>query len=294
MGAAATTSRQPPFWPPPEMTERESKVNAEQGSTAPGSTVAPRRSARTYNRDGREHYADTGRPVDERLGSHVVLWIVDDAQAWAAAIEARADAELAGCFKRDRGLGEQRRSQAYESAARIREEGQRRTVYMHCHDAESAEACATDLRRSHPNPGVRYEVAAIVEARACPDCHQPSILAAGQWWHHSGRYPATCVQCPDPEMNEELERIDGEWLIDIGVGAMVCGYCNEETSWAVAALGYAKLTGYHLLGIERATGVLVVLAEAMTLSGETAVLPHHCDKIPDDVRAAYEPEGTQP
>ncbi|MCW2877560.1 MAG: hypothetical protein JWQ95_1660 [Sphaerisporangium sp.] len=57
--------------------------------------VLPRRPVKTYIHYGREVYADTGRPVDERLGSHVVLWIVEDAQAWAAQIEADADAAVA-------------------------------------------------------------------------------------------------------------------------------------------------------------------------------------------------------
>lgn len=124
--------------------------------------VASRRpDAATCVRDGRETYVDTGRRVGERLGSHVVLWIVDDPAAWAAAIEARA-----------------------------------------------------------------------------------------------------------------------------GFGSMVCGYCDEAVAWPEAILGHARLTGYHLLGVHRETGELVVLAEATTHSGETTVLPHHCTKIPDEVRAA--------
>jgi hypothetical protein len=47
------------------------------------------------------------------------------------------------------------------------------------------------------------------------------------------------------------------------------------------------LTGYHVLGVERATGELVVLAKTTTLTGGRTVLPHHCRKIPDEVRGAY-------
>ena len=56
---------------------------------------------------------------------------------------------------------------------------------------------------------------------------------------------------------------------------MICGYCDERTSWAETILGYATL---------------VVLAEATTLAGATVPLPHHCRNIPEDVRARYADE----
>lgn len=248
--------------------------------------IAPRRPVRTCNRDGREVYIDTGRAVDEQLGSHVVLWIVDDPELWAKAIEVEGDAEAAKWPKKDRALAEHRRSRAYESADQVRADGPGRSWYAHYHDAESAHDSVASLRRSHPNPGVRYEVAEITATGACPDCHQPMVQADGQWRHHTGRYPAECAVRPERE--PEPERQPGEWEINIGRGSMICGYCDEDVAWGHAILGYVRLTGYHLLGIHRESGDLVVLAEATTLSGATDYLPHHCDKIPDEVRAAHD------
>jgi hypothetical protein len=71
---------------------------------------------------------------------------------------------------------------------------------------------------------------------------------------------------------------------------MVCGYCDETVRWAHMMLGHGELTGFHMLGVHLPTGELVVLAEATTLTGQTFHLPHHCAKIPDDVRATWEPE----
>lgn len=161
-------------------------------------TTAPRRPTRTYWWDGRETYVDTGRPVDETLGSHVVLWIVDDPQAWAAAVEAEGDVELTRWPKKDRALAEEWRAEHYQSAAQIRERGPHRSVRTHYHDGEQAAVSVADLYRSHPNPGVRYEAAEITGYSACPDCHQPTIEAGGQWWHHLGRYPAECAKRPGP------------------------------------------------------------------------------------------------
>lgn len=248
-------------------------------------TTAARRPARTYRRDGREYYADTGRPVDENLGTHILLWIVDDAEAWARAIEADGDAEPARWSKNQRYIGEYRRTQQYESAAQIRTQGPRRSWYSHYPDADRAEAAATDLRRSHPNPGVRYEVAPITAMGACPACHQPIVEADGQRRHHAGRYPADCAAVPEPEP----ERGDGEFEIDTGTGLMTCGYCNLTQSWPEASLGYVRLTGFHLLGVERATNTLVVLAEATTPAGQTIGLPHDCVCIPEDVHRRYAP-----
>jgi hypothetical protein len=253
--------------------------------------IAPRRPVKTYARYGRETYADTGRPVDERLGSHVVLWIVDDPELWAKAIEAEADAEAARWPARDRGLAEFRRSQRYEGAAQVRAEGPRRSWRGPYHDAASAHASVRELYRAHPNPGVRYEVAEITDVGACPACHRPIIQADGEWRHHTGGFPAECSCHPEPAPAKK-ERRPGEWEIDTR-GYMICGYCNERESWPVChhqlVLGYWELTGYHMLGIEWATGALVVLAEATTLTGETIHLPHHCQQIPADVRATYAP-----
>lgn len=236
--------------------------------------IAPRRPVSTYIHGGRETYRDTGRPVDERLGTHVVLWIVDDPELWAKAIEAEVDAEDGRWPRKDR-------------AAQVRADGPGRSWYAVHHSAQSAQANVESLRRSHPNPGVRYEVAEITAAGACPDCHQPTIQADGQWRHHFLRYPVECLRHPEPGPEQDDERQDGEWEISTR-GYMICGYCNETVSWPQAILGYWELTGFHLLGVERATGTLVVLAEATSLvRGQTVHLPHHCQKIPDDVRATY-------
>jgi hypothetical protein len=250
--------------------------------------TAPRRSAPTYTHDGWETYRDTGRAVDEQFGSHVVLWIVDDPELWAKAIEAEGDAELDLWPKKDRHIAESRRAQRYESAAQVRAEGPRRDVRGTYYDAETAAASVAELYRSHPNPGVRYEVAEIAGVSACPTCHQPTIKADGQWRHHLGRFPAECLQRPEPEPETE-ERQDGEW--EIGTrGYMICGYCNKKEHWAQILLGHGELTGFHMLGVDRTTGNLVVLAEATSLSGEIFHLPHHCKEIPEDVRATYAPD----
>jgi hypothetical protein len=85
-----------------------------------------------------------------------------------------------------------------------------------------------------------------------------------------------------------IERLPGEWEIDVGLGRMVCGYCNEtESEWraepraaAYLTLGYVRLTGYHMLGVGPA-GELVVLAEVETMVGKPAgCLPHLCEQIP--------------
>lgn len=253
------------------------------------SLVAPRRLVRTYWKDGREVYADTGRPVDERLGSHVLLWIVDDPEAWATAIEAEGDAEPGRWPKSSRYIGEYRRTQAYESAAQIRTEGPRRTWHADFHDGAQAAAYAAGLRTSHPNPGVRYEVVPITAVGACPTCCQPTVEADGQVRHHTGRYPTDCAIEPEPE--PEPERKAGEFEIDAGLGTMTCGYCDLTASWAEAVLGYVRLTGFHLLGVHRPTNTLVVLAEATALSGATVHLPHHCLNIPEDKHRKYAPDA---
>lgn len=245
--------------------------------------TAPRRPARTYHQDGHEVYVDTGRPVDEELGSHVVLWIVDDSEAWAKAIEAEGDAQVAQWSKSTRHVGEHRREQAYVSAAEVRADGPGRRIYSHYRTEQAATATAADLRRAHPNPGVRYEVAAIEAASACHACHQPTILADGQWRHHLGRYPTECTPEPVPEP----ERQSGEFEISPAMGCMTCGYCDHIKSWPEAAVGYVKLTGFHLLGIERATGVLVVLAEAADSADRIHYLPHHCESIPEELHIQY-------
>ncbi|WP_052616066.1 hypothetical protein [Mycobacteroides abscessus] len=245
-------------------------------------------------RDGREVYADTGRPVDERLGSHVVLWIVEDPEAWASAIEAEGDQVLAAWVKSGRKWrdhGEDQRSQRYKSAARVRADGPQRLFRSHFHRYENASASAAELRRSHPNPGVRYEVAEITGAKACPNCHTPMIEADQQWRHHLAGFPIDCHWGrPQQPVEEEPESVDGEWwVIDPGRGSMTCGYCKENVSWP-EAIKFLRLTGYHLLGVDQVAGELVVLAEAQDPRYARAVvthLPHRCSQIPDELRTTY-------
>lgn len=249
---------------------------------------APRRDTRTYELDGRECYADTGRPVNERLGTHVLLWIVDNPETWACAVEAEGDAQVGLWPKKRRYLGEHHRDQAYESAAQIRTEGPRRDWYRIHHHAGRAADDAAELYRSHPNPGVRYEVAPITAVGACPDCSTPTAHADGVWRHITGRYPAECAATPDPQ--PEPERQAGEFEINTGSGSMTCGYCEHTASWPEAALGYFRLTGFHLLGVHRPTNTLVVLAEATTLTGQAVYLPHHCLNIPEAKHREYAPD----
>lgn len=237
-----------------------------------------------------ERYADTGRAVGEQVGGHAVLWIVEDAQAWAAAIEAEGDRQVGLWPRSSRYIGEHRRREAYASAAQVREQGAYRSVRQLLHTAGRAEAVVADLRRSHPNPGVRYEVAAVEEVDGCPTahCRQPRILVDGRWWHNLGGFPSDCAAPPAPP-EPEPEPVDGEFVVDVGAGTMRCGWCSTVAHWAEAALGYTRLTGFHVLGVQRETNVLVVLAEATALSGATVHLPHHCPAIPEDVHARFAP-----
>jgi hypothetical protein len=166
--------------------------------------VLPRRPVKTYIHYGREVYADTGRPVDERLGSHVVLWIVEDAQAWAAQIEADADAAVAK-YPRCR-IARQHRERDYESAAQVRAAGAYRSWRNHHHSLQDAQDEVASLYRGCRNAGVRYEVAEITDAAACPDCHRPTVCADGQWRHHIGGYPAECPACRDPTPDRAARR----------------------------------------------------------------------------------------
>jgi len=176
-------------------------------TTAPAWLTAPRRPGRTYisSTYGREVYADTGRPVDEKIGTHVVLWIVDDADAWAASVEAEGDHQVGLWPKSRRYIGEHRRQQAYESAKQIRERGPYRSVRSTYYRQADAVASVQDLRRAHPNPGVRYEVAVVEQADACPTghCRQPRFFADGTWWHDLGGYPTECGPAPEPDEPEE-------------------------------------------------------------------------------------------
>lgn len=247
-------------------------------------TIHPDPWPATYLRDGRDVFRKTGRRVDENLGSHVVLWIVEDAEAWAAEIEAEVAAEIARATKGHR-FATYMQQQRLKGAARTRAEGPRRSVYSVDHDEARARACVADLRRTHPNPGVRYEVANITATAACVTCFCPMIHAGGQWWHRTGGNPA---ECPGRKARD-LPLEPGDW--EISDMDMTCGYCGLHVSWPETLRSWVRLTGVHSLGVHTETGELVVLAEVTGIAahpGEAGHLPHHCTQIPDSVRTEYD------
>lgn len=247
-------------------------------------TVCPDPRPATYLDRGQEVFRATGRRVDEDLGSHVILWIVEDAGAWADAIEAEVAAELSRLPKKRR-FPTWMQQQRLDSAARTRAEGPGRSVYTVHYDEARARADAGNLGRECPNPGVRYEAAPVTATAACTTCFCPMICADGRWWHHTGRYPA---QCPGRRRERDLPLEPGEW--EITSRTMTCGYCGRTVAWEETDRSWVELTGYHSLGVHRETGELVVLAETSGIAagpGEPGHLPHHCDAIPDSVREQY-------
>lgn len=247
--------------------------------------VIPRRPVKTALHYGREVYADTGWPVEEELGTHVVVRVVFDPEALATAIEADADAAVVR-YPKSR-IAKQRRAEHYETAEWVRARGTGRSWHGPFQSLRSAQTQVANLYRGAPDPGVRYEAAEIIEASTCPDCHRPRIYADGQWRHHPNYRTECDVRRREPDPAEEKPLQEGEFGIDTEAGYMVCGYCGQLFLWPEAILGHVTLTGYHMLGVETATGVLVVLAEGTTISGERDVLAHHCQKIPDEVRNTY-------
>ncbi len=246
-------------------------------------TVHPEPWPATYTSDRGEVFRRTGRRVDENLGSHVVLWIVEDAAAWADAIEAEVASEVARAPK-NRRFATYMQQQRLEGAARIRAEGPRRSVYSVDHDEARALAGAASLRQGQPNPGVRYEAAPVTATAACMTCFYPMICADGRWWHHTGGYPAECPGRPVRDLPLE----PGDW--EISGTHMTCGYCGQCVSWPETLRSWARLTGVHSLGVHLETGELVVLAEVTGIAarpGEPGHLAHHCDQIPASVRAEY-------
>lgn len=250
--------------------------------------TAPRRNVRTYTTDGRERYADTGRAVNKEFGTHVVLWIVEDPETWARHIEAEGDAQVSQWPKRNRHIGESRRAEAYESAAQIRARGARRDWHSVAWDLRRAEQHVASLYQGQPNPGVRYEAVEITDVATCPTCHIPILHADGVWRHDLGRWPTACAPREEPAP-EHPERRDGDFVVDAGRGSATCGYCNTTEVWQNAVLGYARLTGFYLLGIHRDTNTLVVLFEAATLTDGITYVAHHCLNIPDDKHREYAP-----
>jgi hypothetical protein len=251
-------------------------------------TVHPEPWPATYIHDGAEVFRATGRPVDEDLGSHVVLWIVEDPDAWAEAIEAEVSSQIAQAPK-DRRFATYVQQQRLEDAARIRAAGPGRSVYSVHHDEAAARAHVASLRQGCPNPGVRYEAAPVTATAACTGCFCPTICAGGQWWHHTGGYPAECRGRRIRTRDLLLE--PGDW--EISDMDMTCGYCGQCVSWPETLRSWARLTGVHSLGVHRQTGEIVVLAEAIGIAarpGELGHLAHHCKEIPDAVRAEHADE----
>jgi hypothetical protein len=99
-----------------------------------------------------------------------------------------------------------------------------------------------------------------------------------------------------------------DFEITIPGGPMVCGWCGREEAWrrppaglpseyraafyripAHLALGYLSLTGEWALAAGPG-GELVVVAFATDLRGRETPLPHHCDKIPQEVYETYADE----
>jgi hypothetical protein len=81
------------------------------------------------------------------------------------------------------------------------------------------------------------------------------------------------------------------FTITVPRGPMICGYCGETEFFgpggAHLTIGYLTLTGFHMLGVHRETGELVVLAEATWPDGRVDYLSHLCEAIPAEVRAEY-------
>jgi len=246
-------------------------------------TVHPEPWPATYMHGGHEVFRATGRRVDENLGTWVVLWIVHNAQAWADAIEAEVTREIHSAPK-NRRYATYMQQQRLDGAARIREEGPRRTVRSVEYDQARADAHVAELYRAHPNPGVRYEAVPVTAIAACTTCFCPMIQAGYRWWHHTGGYPAGCPG----RKARSLPLEPGDW--EISDMDMTCGYCGQCVSWPETQRSWAQLTGVHSLGVHRQTGELVVLAEVTGIAarpGELGHLAHHCTEIPDSVRAEY-------
>jgi hypothetical protein len=313
-------------------------------------TISPEPRPATYMLDGREVARCNGRPVDDDLGSWVVFWIVEDADAWADAIEAEVAAEIARAPK-NRRFATAMQQQRIGGAAEIRAAGPRprhpacrdcgeglskdqfgwhveydagpaflgrqyqcaktrmphvlqdlaphRTVRSTEYSRERADAHVAGLWMGCPNPGVRYEAAPVTATAACLTCFCPMIEAGGQWWHHTGGYPA---QCPGRRPARDLPAEPGEW--EFSGGVMTCGYCGMSVHWKEVDLSWVQLTGAWMLAVQLEVpdtgpgsdgrrGDLVVLAETEGIArrpGQRDVLPHHCENIPDEVRAEYASE----
>jgi hypothetical protein len=261
-------------------------------------TISPQPRPATYTRDGREVARRNGRAVDENLGTWVTLWIVEDAEAWAAAIEAEVAAEIALAPKKRR-FATYMQQQQLDGATRIRAEGPNRSVHRVHHDQAAALASVASLYQGCPNPGVRYEPARITGYAACITCFCPMIEAGGRWWHHTGRYPA---QCPGRRPARDLPAEPGAW--EFSSGLMTCGYCGMSVHWKEVDMSWVQLTGAWMLGVQLEVpetgpgsgghrGDLVVLAETEGIArrpGQRDVLPHHCENIPAEVRAEYASE----
>ena len=231
---------------------------------------------------GHEVFRATGRRVDEDPGGWVVLWIVEDAEAWAASIEAEVWREISRA-SRECLFPTASQQQLLDGAARIREQGPSRTIRSVELDQQRAVAHVASLAAAGPDPGVRHEAAPVTATAACITCYCPTIEADGWWWHDTGGYPA---ECPGRRCGRSLPLEPGDWEIDSI--SMTCGYCGLYVTWPETLRSWARLTGVRALGIHRDTGELVVLAEAAGVAaqpGQLGYLAHHCAEIPAWIRA---------
>jgi hypothetical protein len=136
--------------------------------------------------DGRTCYRDTGRPVDEDHGTHVVIGDIYDVEAYAVSLEAEADA---GSFSAA-GLR--------STAGLVRAWGPHtQWITGTWHDAATAEAYAADCQKNHPHPGVRYSVAPIDHVSHCVHCFEPVIAASGELRHDLPTWPYECSDSDD-------------------------------------------------------------------------------------------------
>lgn len=165
-------------------------------------------------------------------------------------------------------------------------------------DEDDAWASVASLSAACGRPGDRYEAWPITAYGACVTCYCPMFEAGGQWWHHTGGWPAGC---PGPREGRDLPAEPGQW--EFTRTSMTCGWCGEDFSWPETLRSWCELTGVWQLGVqlqptttrgldgfavEHHPGELVVLAETRGIARPGRdVLAHHCTKIPDEVRAEY-------
>jgi hypothetical protein len=144
---------------------------------------------RTYWRDGQLHFRDTGRAVAEPMPTHIVVREITDPDAYAVFLEREADITVNPCF----------RDGLRTTATETRAAGPARHLTWDFGNEARATAYVADLRRSHPNPGMTYDIAPVTAVGACQHCHQPVLEADGRWLHKAGRLSADCINPDDSQ-----------------------------------------------------------------------------------------------